>query len=188
MKYQTVYFEKSGPENTEETLKLVKEWADMLGIEKILIATTTGKTGIQALDILRSHDVIVVTHSTGFKDENQQELNDENRKQIESLGGKILTCQHALGGIGRALRLQFQTYGLDDIIANTLRILGEGTKVAAEISLMAADAGFVCTDHDVIAVGGTGRGADTALVISPSNVDRFFKLKIRGFLCKPWDF
>jgi hypothetical protein len=53
---------------------------------------------------------------------------------------------------------------------------------------MAADAGLIRTDADVIAVGGTGTGADTAAVIRPANVARFFDLKVRGILCKPWDF
>lgn len=188
MKYQTVYFEKAGTENTEETLKLVQEWANMLDIQTILVATTTGQTGIKAVDLLKSHNVIIVTHSTGFKNENEQELTIENRNQIESMGGKILTCQHAFAGISRAVRLQFKTYEIDDIVANTFRTLGQGLKVAAELALMAADTGLVRTDQDVISVGGTGHGADTAAVIRPANVARFFDLKIRGILCKPWDF
>ncbi|MBN2030416.1 hypothetical protein JW824_09245 [bacterium] len=188
MKYQTVYFEKPGPENTNDTLKLVQEWANMLNIQHIVIATTTGKTGIQALKLLKSHHVIIVTHSTGFAQENEQELSPEFKDQIESMGSTILTCPHAFGGIGRAVRLKYKTYELDDIVASTLRLLGQGSKVAVEIALMAADSGLIQTDKDIIAVGGTNHGADTALVIKPSNVGRFFDLRIRGFLCKPWDF
>jgi hypothetical protein len=187
MEYQTVYFEKSGPENTENTLKIVQEWADRLDIPNILVSTTTGKTGVKALELIKSHKIIVVTHSAGFRYENEQELTPENRKKIEKLGGTILTCQHAFGGISRAIRLKFNTYEIDDIIANTLRILGQGIKVATEIVLMAADAGLIRTDEDVISLGGSGSGVDTAAVIKPANVERFFDLKIRGILCKPWD-
>lgn len=188
MEYKTVYFEKSGPDNTEETLKIVHEWADRLDIQTILVATTTGQTGVKAVELLKNHNVIVVTHSTGFQEENVQELIAEKKSRIEALGGKILTCQHAFAGISRAVRLRFKTYEIDDIVANTLRVLGQGFKVAAEIALMSADAGLVRTDQNVIAVGGTGHGADTAVVIKPVNVARFFDLKIRGILCKPWDF
>ena len=188
MKYQTLYFEKAGPENTEETLKLVKEWSDMLDIKTILVATTSGKTGVKAVELLKNHNVVVVTHSTGFREENEQELTPENKNSIEVLGGKILTCQHALAGISRAVRFKFNTYEIDEIIANTLRLLGQGLKVAVEIVLMAADAGFIRTASDVIAIGGTNEGADTAAVIKPANVSRFFDLKVRGVLCKPWDF
>ncbi len=35
---KTVYFEKPGPKNTEETLKLAKERAEELGIRNIVVA------------------------------------------------------------------------------------------------------------------------------------------------------
>jgi len=160
----------------------------MLDIKTIVVASASGKTGIQTAELLKYHDVIVVTHATGFREENLQELTLENRERIEELGGKILTCQHALAGISRAVRFKYKTYEIDEIVANALRIMGQGLKVTVEIVMMAADAGLIRTDENVIAVGGTGTGADTAVVIKPANVARFFDIKIRGILCKPWDF
>ena len=116
-----------------------------------------------------------------------QELTSENKLKIESSGGKILTCQHAFGGPSRALRLKFNTLAIDDLIANTLRLFGQGMKVAIEITLMAADADLINTTDDIIAIGGTGYGADTAIVIKPANVARFFDLKVRQILCMPKD-
>jgi hypothetical protein len=76
-------------------------------------------------------------------------------------------------------------YLLGDIVASTLRIFGEGMKVTCEISLMAADAGLVRTDEAVISIAGTGRGADTAIVLCPVNTGDFFRLKVKEILCKP---
>ena len=188
MEHMTHYFEKPGPKNTEDTLRIVHRWMDSSTIDTILVATCTGRTGIQATERWPDKKVIVVTHSTGFRQENEQELLQDNEEKIEKLGGRILTCQHALAGISRAVRFKFNTYEIDEIVASTLRILGQGLKVCVEICLMAADAGLVRTDGDVIAIGGTGKGADTAAVIRPANVSRFFDLKIRAILCKPWDF
>lgn len=188
MEYQTFYFKKPDPQNTIKTINLVKDWANRLEIDTICIASTSGETGIKAIELLTQKKIIVVTHSTGLREENEQEFNPENRSKIEELGGKILTCQHALGGISRAVRLSFKTIGTDDIVANTLRLFGQGLKVAVEIVLMAADAGLIRTDQDVISVGGSGHGADSAAIIKPANVSRFFDLRIRGILCKPWDF
>ena len=188
MKYQTLYFDKPGPQNTEETLTLVQEWADMLGTKTIVLPTTSGETAVKALERMRYHDVVAVSHSMGFRKENEIELLEENRTQIEALGGRVLTCQHALGGIGRAVRFKFNTYQLDEIVAHVLRTLGQGVKVAVEIAIMAADAGMVRTDTDIIVLGGSGKGVDTAAVIQPANAHRFFDLKIRGILCKPWHF
>jgi hypothetical protein len=127
----------------------------------------------------------VVTHSTGFKEPNYQELTEENRRAIEAAGAKVLTCQHAFGGVGRAVRKKLGTYEVNEIMAYTLRIFGEGTKVACEIALMAADAGLVRTDEPAIAIAGTGRGADTALVLRPANAQTFFDMRIMEILCKP---
>ena len=179
------YFEKPGKENTQRTLELAKKRAEELGIRTILVASTRGDTGVNACESFRGYDVVVVTHSMGFKEPNYQELTDENRAVIEAAGGKILTCQHAFGGVGRAVRKKLGTYELEEIIAHTLRLFGDGVKVAVEIALMAADAGLVRTDKPVIAIGGTGSGADTAVVLKPANAQAFFDLQVLEILCKP---
>lgn len=88
----------------------------------------------------------------------------------------------------RAIRRDFDTIQPLELIANVLRLMGEGTKVCVEITLMAADAGLIPVDKDIVAIGGTGRGADTALRIKPANASRFFELRIREVLAKPSDF
>ncbi len=180
-----VYFDSEGKENTERTLEIAKARADELGIETILVATTTGETGAWAAEFFQGYNLVVVTHSTGFREPNEQELTEENRAAIERAGAKILTCQHAFGGVGRAVRKKLGTYELEEIIAYTLRIFGEGMKVACEIALMATDAGLVRTDQEVIAIAGTGRGADTAVVLVPANAQTFFDMRILEVLCKP---
>ena len=179
------YFEKPGKENTHRTLELAKNRAEELGIKIILVASTRGDTGVKACEAFPGYDVVVVTHSVGFKEPNYQELTDENRAAIEAAGGKILTCQHAFGGVGRAVRKKLGTYELEELIAYTLRLFGEGLKVAVEIALMAADAGLVRTDEPVVAVAGTGKGADTAVVLKPANAQAFFDLRVLEVLCKP---
>ena len=187
------YFEKPGKENTQRTFELAKKRAEELGIKTILVASTRGETGVKACETFRGYDVVVVTHSTGFKEPNHQELTDENRAAIEAVGGKILTCQHAFGGVGRAVRKKLKTYELEELIAYTLRLFGEGMKVVVEMALMAADAGLVRTDEPasshvrsgVIGIAGTGKGADTAVVLKPANVQAFFDLKVLEVLCKP---
>ncbi|MEM4723810.1 MAG: pyruvate kinase alpha/beta domain-containing protein [Candidatus Hadarchaeum sp.] len=179
------YFHTPGKENTERVLQIAKARAEQLGIQSIVVATTTGQTGVHASEVFKGYNLIAVTHSTGFKEPNFQELTEENRKAIEANGGRILTCQHAFGGIGRAVRKKLQTYELEEIVAYTLRIFGEGMKVACEIALMAADAGLIRVGEPAIAIGGTGRGADTAVVLVPANAQAFFDMRIMEVLCKP---
>ncbi|MCD6553777.1 MAG: hypothetical protein J7M16_07195 [Anaerolineae bacterium] len=182
----TVYFDEPGPANTSRTLEIARRRAAELGIHTILVATTSGATGAQAARMLaQDFNLIVITHSAGFREPNTQELTPQNRAAIEATGATILTCQHAFGGMGRAVRKKLGTYELEEIIAYTLRNFSEGVKVCAEMAVMAADAGLVRTDEPCIAVAGTGHGADTALVMLPANAQAFFDLRVVEFLCLP---
>ena len=182
---QTIYFDRPGQANTRRTLSIAQKRADELGIHSIVIATTHGETGIIAAQMFAGYNLVVVTHSTGFKGPDVQELTDANRAAIEAAGGKILTSTHAFGGVGRAVRRKLDTYQVDEIIAFTLRTFGEGMKVALEITVMAADAGLIRCDEEIIAIGGTGRGADTAAVLKPAHAQDFFDMRVLEVLCKP---
>jgi hypothetical protein len=189
MQYDEVpcrYFKKPGPSNTKNVLEAVSKRAEALSIGKVLIATCSGETAFEALKILKSGlQIIAVTHVTGFSKPNVQEMTNAVREELISKGVKVLTAQHAFGGVGRAVRNKLSTFQVDEIMAFTLRIFGHGTKVAIELALMAADAGLVRTDEDVISVGGSAKGVDSALVIRPSNTHNFFDLKVRQIICKP---
>jgi hypothetical protein len=185
METKVTYFERPGDENTEATISIARCRAGELAIKNIVVATTSGDTAVKALKALQGCRVIVVSHVAGMYEPNAQELTEANRKLIESQGGVVVTAAHAFSGVSAAMRNEFHTYVVGDIMSNTLRTLGQGVKVACEISMMAADAGLVRTDEDIIAIGGTGHGADTALVITPANSHHFFDLKVREILCKP---
>jgi hypothetical protein len=185
MESKTVYFDNPGSENTEAVLRIARQRAEELGIKNIVVASTRGDTAVKAMDAFQGLRVIVVSHATGLREPNTQEFTEENRKIVESKGGTILTTTHAFHGVSRALRTKFNTVAIGDIIASTLRIFGEGIKVACEIALMAADAGLVRTDEDIISIAGTSRGADTAIVLTPVNTHNFFDLKVKEIPCKP---
>ncbi len=190
MEAKTTYFDKPGvDENTDKTLVLARARGDELGIKTVVLASTVGTTAAKAVDVFKGYKVIVVTHVTGMREPDTQEFTEENRKIVEGKGGIILTTTHAFGGVHRALG---RGEGppppqpvIGDVIAMTLRTFGQGTKVALEIAAMAADAGLVRTDEEIISIGGTGRGADTAYILQPENVHRFFNLKVKELICKP---
>ncbi len=182
---QSVYFAEPGPGNTARTLEIARRRAGELNISTILVASTRGETGVQAVRQFRGYNVVVVSHVTGFGKPNAQELSEENRAAIEAAGARILTCQHAFGGVGRAVRKKWGTYQVDEIVAQTLRVFGEGLKVVIEIALMAADAGLVRVGEPCISIAGTAEGADTAVVLVPANVQNFFDLRVLEVLAKP---
>lgn len=180
-----LYFKKTGKENTPRTLEMAAKRGGELGIKNIVVATTSGETGLLATEFFSGKNLVIVTHSTGFVKPGYQEFQAKFRKKIKEAGAKILTSQHAFGGVGRAVRKKLGTYELEEIVAYTLRIFGEGIKVAVEIAIMAADAGLIPTSEPCICVGGTSRGADTAIVLRPSNAQTFFDLRIMEILAKP---
>jgi len=182
---QTVYFAKPGPENTERTLAVARERAQALGIDTVLVATTGGATAVRAAEVFAGFTVVAVTHSTGFNTPHKQELTPENAAALNGAGVHILTTTHAFGGVGRAVRKKLGTYEVEEIIAFTLRIFGQGMKVVAEIALMAADAGLVPENKPVLALAGTGRGADTAAILYPTHAQTFFDLEFAEIICMP---
>jgi len=185
MELKTTYFDKIGMDNTEEVLRIAKQRAEELGIKTVVVASTRGNTAVKAIDALQGLRVIIVSHVTGLRAPDTQEFTEKNRQTVESQGGVIVTAAHAFAGLSRAMRSKYNMYVLGEVIADTLRIFGAGTKVACEISMMAADAGVVRTDEDIISIAGSGQGADTAVVLRPVNTHNFFDLKVKQILCKP---
>lgn len=180
------YFTRPGPDNTGAVLAVAVKRAEELGVKRIVVATCSGQTALEARRLWPSEvKIVAVTHVTGFKGPDIQEMSAEKRRDLLAQGVEVLTCAHAFGGVGRGVRNKTGACQVDEIMAYTLRMFGQGTKVAIEITLMAADAGLVRTDEDVIAIGGTRDGSDTALVIRPSTSANCLDLKVREIICKP---
>ena len=192
MELTTTYFEKAGSANTDEVLRIVRKRADELGIKTVLVASTGGDTAAKAAEILKGMKIIAVGLSEGWQPPANhappREFIKENRRKVESAGGSLLIATHFFGGLDRGIKAKVASmYLTSDIVASTLRLFGSGMKVVCEICVMAADAGLVRTDEDIIAIGGTGRGADTAVVFRPVNSANFFDLRVKEILCKPYN-
>jgi hypothetical protein len=189
MKVKTQYFDETSQEHTSIVLELVREFLDSNSqIDHIVVATTEGATGLEVSQTFKDKKVIVVTHQSGFVIPNGNELKDEIREAIIATGAKVLTATHAFAGVARGIRRELGGWQSTEIIAVALRTFGQGTKVCAEIAMMAADAGLVPTDCDVVCIAGTGRGADTAWLVQPANTLAFSKLRMKACICKPMSF
>jgi hypothetical protein len=179
-----MYFDRQGKENTIKTLSLAYERAKELGIDEVVVASTKGDTAYQALELFRGVKVVAVTYHNGFKEPFRTVMPEDVRADLEQKGARVVCATHALSGVERSL---FKKYGGSYpvlLIADTLRLFGQGLKVAVEISIMAADAGTL-SGGDIVAIGGSGRGADAALVLRPANQSDLFDMRIREVVCKP---
>ncbi len=95
-------FKEAGKMNTAPHTGTAQDRARELKPAPVLVASTNGDTGAMAAPCSRNLILIVVSHSTGFRGPNTQELTDANRSAILETGAKILTCQHAFSGVARA--------------------------------------------------------------------------------------
>jgi hypothetical protein len=182
-----MYFEKPGKVNTEQTLALAYERGKALGLDEVVVASTTGDTGFKALEIFKGFRVTVVTYHCGFRTPFKSEMPPEAKTSLEKQGATVVSATHALSGLERSIAKKFSGIYPVLLIADTLRLFGQGVKVAVEISVMAADAGAL-SGNDIVSVGGTARGADAAIVLKPANQSDLFDMRIREIICKPRQF
>jgi hypothetical protein len=179
------YFEAPGEIHSDKTLQLAKERADELGIKNIVVASTRGETGVKAVQLFSGYNVVVVPHVMGYREPGKHELSDENRRKIENAGGKVVVAAHAFSGVDMAIYSKWSTMNPSGIIAQTLRMFGQGMKVVVEMVAMAADAGVIPAEEDVVVVSGSHRGADTAVVIKPANSRNLFDIVVKEIIAKP---
>jgi hypothetical protein len=178
-----LYFERPGKANTDDTLRAARQRAQELGIDQIVVASTHGYTGRRAQEILGDLDVQVIAVSicAGFDDQGWT-MTPAERAELEALGLTVLTSLHSLGDdVSEA----FGVVAPNKVVRETLYRFCQGMKVAVEVAVMAADAGLLDLSHEVIAVAGTGEGADTAIVLKPAYARTFQELEIREILAKP---
>ena len=168
-------------ETTEKTIRLAVEYAHSHNIKHLVAATTSGEN----LNYLLGETDLHIVGVTCVYDHGENRLSEERRKQFEQAGMDLVTAGHALSGVERSFSRQFGGYGPVEIMANTLRMFSQGTKVCVEVSTMALDAGKIPYGEPVLAIAGSGHGAETALLLTPSYTSSILETRIHRILCKP---
>ena len=185
MEGSITYFETPGRDNTDIVMEIVKKRAQELDIKTVVVASYRGYTAEKAVRTLDGTKIVVIG---GFAHPTMQNLEESFAEGDEKLirsKATILIATHFFSGMSRAMRKKYDTSSIEEIAAQALRMISVGVKVGIECTIMAADAGLVRTDEDIIAIAGTGSGADTAIVVRPVNSQDFFDLKVKEILCKP---
>lgn len=187
MEKKIIYFDKPGRENSAACLECVKAAVSQDGPKHLVVASTSGAMGVMFSDAFKGSglNVVVVTHSAGFKGPNTFEVENDALDKIRANGAKIFTGTILTHSIETSLNSKFNGAYPAMIIANSLRRFGEGAKVCCEIVMMAADAGLIPEGEEVIAVAGTGHGADTVMVLKAAASKRFLDLRVLEILAKP---
>ncbi|NLX01047.1 MAG: hypothetical protein GXY40_00735 [Syntrophomonadaceae bacterium] len=182
-------FDRAGSQNTEAVIDLALKRAGELNVSHIVVASCEGNTIKKILERSRANQqklsLVCVTHHNGFAQAGENELGPDTRKYLLEQGVQVLTTTHFFAGADRAVRNQFGGVYPAEIMAQTLRIFGQGVKVAVEVAIMALDAGLIPYGKEVIAIGGSSRGADAALVIQPAHSNHFFSTQVKEVICMP---
>jgi len=180
MEKQIVYFETPGPDNTPAVFDVVDKALAETGVKKIVLASTTGSTARYAMDRYKGSGIrlIIVPHQYGFAASGQrfpQELVERARSEGHEVHfGTMLFHTDKLFG-----------QGVPQWVADFLRMFCQGVKVCVEILFMAGNAGLVTAGEQVIVIAGSGRGADTALLMTGATSMDPKQAHISQILCKP---
>ncbi|MBM4240788.1 MAG: hypothetical protein FJ150_03890 [Euryarchaeota archaeon] len=179
------YFESPGEHNTDKVIELVRRRKDELGIETIVVASVSGKTGLKVAEEIDDARIVSITHHAGFREKGKLELDPSFEEKLKKKGVVTYSGTHALSGVGRGISNKFGGSTPVEIIAETLRMFSQGIKVCVEITIMAADAGLIPMDSEIIAIGGTAKGVDTAVVLKAAHMNNFFDLRIHEIIAMP---
>jgi hypothetical protein len=164
--------------NTEATIEAAKKRALELGLEYVVVASSSGNTGIKAAEAFRDTGirVVVVTLFAISTSKPKQEQLD----RIKELGGVVVTATHALMGVPESLAKIKEGYVTPNtMIREVLRRFSQGTNVVADIVMMACDNGVVPEGTEVMAIAGMGNNADTAWILRSCGSFNFFD-KVNG--------
>jgi hypothetical protein len=181
----TLLFEEPGPANSAATLQAALARAKELGITQFVVASSTGRTALQAAEVFAGQGRVIGIHLARSFWEVYAGPDPELVAQAEAKGVTFFTGPHGLMGALDAALLDKGALPHSHVIAHTLYTFSQGTKVAVEDALMAADAGLLDMGEEVISIAGSGEGCDTALVIQPAFANKFFDLRVREIIAKP---
>jgi len=181
-----IVFEIPGKQNTEAAVKIATEEAQKRDIRHIVVSSYSGYTA----DFFRKTEglnIVIVRGTYGYnvKEQNTIRMSNEKYQELINCGMKVVTSSHSLSGAERSLSTGFTGVYPVEVIAHTLRMFGQGTKVCVECASMACDCGAIPSGVPIISVAGTAMGADTVLIMKASYTHRILETKICEVLCKP---
>lgn len=191
-----LYFEKPGRHNTDQVIEAVIKRLAEGDLQTVVVASTTGYTALKLSEALQERDgitLISIAETPLIREWGTEWpcLAPESKQELEQRGVIVADRIPYLLHSSVLDYSQWKAPSAEEILRETLYTFGQGLKVAVEVALVAVASGFLEPFQDVIAVGGTSRGADTAVVVYATFPNHVFsqesskRLKIREILCKP---
>jgi hypothetical protein len=164
--------------NTQQTLQIARARYLQGGIDAIVLASSYGETARKAVEIFKDCGVNLLV--VGEVLDGQQSPGVPEQEYLRGLGHHVIWGT-TLGGMST-----FTREPAAGLVADAYRRVSEGFKVVCEITLIAGSQGYLQTGQKVIAIAGTHRGSDTAVVANAASFINFKKFEINEILCKPY--
>ena len=184
-----VLFKNAGKQNTAEVVRLALQRAAELDCP-IVAASTMGVTADALLTAAEAqgfkNKIVIVRGCSGKARGGANLMKPEIKEALLARGAAIVTTAHLLSAGERGLSSKYRGIYPLELMADTLRCFGQGTKVCFEASVMALDADEIPYGVPVVAMGGSHRGADTAVVITPAHSSFLLETVIHEIICKPF--
>ncbi|WP_455369514.1 hypothetical protein [[Eubacterium] cellulosolvens] len=195
-KGNVIYFESPGFQNTDSVIDVTKERLRMKDVVAVIVPMTTGRTLEKFLNKLgKETKIISISEDEVMKACKRISYPDKGtlgklvRNRLGESSENNVNLRRDIFDI-TFLPLCGDSWKL---IAETLYVFGQGMKVAIEIAVAAVEIGKIGSSTKVISVGGTGEGADTAVVLRTSTQKKSFagkheeRLSIQEILAMPID-
>lgn len=187
-----IYFGKPGKANTDKVVEVVGKRLEEGDLDTVIVASTTGYTALALAQALGDRARIISVAETPLIREWGAEypcLDTKTKAELERCG---VIVADRIPYLFHSSVLDYSKWNAptpEIIMCETLYAFGQGLKVAVEVMFIAVASGFVEPYGDVIAIGGSSRGADTAIVMNATFPNHAFskdaqkRMRIKEILC-----
>ena len=181
-----IVFDKPGNQNTAATLEMAAARAKKDNVH-LVVASTKGGCAVAAVEAAEKAGVLDKLVIVGSViDKGVQKMDPAVMDMLKEKGVPLVITSHILSGVERGLSNKMRGVYPAEIIAHALRMLSQGVKVCVECGIMALDCAAIPYGEAIVAVGGTGVGADTACVLTPAGANAVLETKVHEILCMPY--
>ena len=201
VKRQVYYFDEPGEGNTSLVIEAVSKRLDDSGTTKVVVASTSGQTALALARKIKDRAKIICVSEAPYRRERGAEwpcMKPDLKSRLEKLGVAILDQSPEVFFNSVMEFARWAEAFPERYVRETLYAFGQGLKVCVEVALMAAQCGYLEPFEDVIAIGGMGSGADTAIICKATYPQCLFdknpakRLEIKEIIAMPvskkwWD-
>lgn len=194
IKRQVYYFDEPGEENTQLVIEAVSQRLEVGGIRMVIVASTSGETAVEFARSLKGKAELICVSEAPYRREWGEEwpcLKQEFRQELERLGVTIIDKVPYVFHSSVLEAARWSNASPERLVKETLYSFGQGMKVAVEVTVTGVSCGYVPPYEDVIGVGGSSKGADTAIILRATYPASLFdkdpakRLEIREIIAMP---